>query len=145
MELANGSRIEALPGTERTIRGFSGVDLLIVDEAARVDDGLYHAVRPMLAVSGGRLLMLSTPYGKRGVFHEAWSGQEDWQRFEVPAREVARIPETFLEEERAALPERVFRQEYACEFVDTDDAVFGYDLVHAAVTDNVTPLFGEAC
>jgi hypothetical protein len=145
MELSNGSRIEALPGTERTIRGFSGVDLLIVDEAARVDDGLYHAVRPMLAVSGGRLLMLSTPYGKRGVFFEAWSGLEDWQRFEVPAREVARIPETFLEEERAALPERVFRQEYACEFVDTDDAVFGYDLVHAAVTDNVTPLFGEAC
>jgi hypothetical protein len=144
MELANSSRIEALPGTERTIRGFSGVDLLIVDEAARVDDGLYHAVRPMLAVSGGRLLMLSTPYGKRGVFFEAWSGLEDWQRFEVPARDVPRISDTFLEEERTALPERVYRQEYACEFVDTDDAVFGYDLVHAAITDNVTPLFGEA-
>ena len=35
MELANGSRIEALPGTEKTIRGFSGVDLLLVDEASR--------------------------------------------------------------------------------------------------------------
>ena len=40
MELTNGSRIEALPGTEKTIRGFSGVDILILDEAARVDDGL---------------------------------------------------------------------------------------------------------
>jgi hypothetical protein len=78
------------------------------------------------------------------VFFEAWSGQEDWQRFEVPARDVPRISETFLAEERGALPERVYRQEYACEFVDTDDAVFGYDLVHAAITDNVTPLFGEA-
>jgi phage FluMu gp28-like protein len=144
MELANGSRIEALPGTERTIRGFSGVDLLIVDEAARVDDGLYHAVRPMLAVSGGRLLMLSTPYGKRGVFFEAWSGPEDWQRFEVPASDVPRISEAFLAEERAALPDRVYRTEYTCEFLDTDDAVFGYDLVQAAVTDNVTPLFEEA-
>ena len=74
MELSNGSRIEALPGTEKTIRGFSGVDLLIVDEAARVADELYYAVRPMLAVSGGRLLMLSTPFGKRGVFYEEWTG-----------------------------------------------------------------------
>jgi phage terminase large subunit-like protein len=41
MELANGSRIEALPGTEKTIRGFSGVDLLVVDEAFRVTDELY--------------------------------------------------------------------------------------------------------
>jgi tRNA(Met) C34 N-acetyltransferase TmcA len=35
MELTNSSRIEALPGTEKTIRGFSGVDLLLVDEASR--------------------------------------------------------------------------------------------------------------
>ena len=68
MELSNGSRIEALPGTEKTIRGFSGVDLLIVDEASRVADELYYAIRPMLAISSGRLMLLSTPYGKRGVF-----------------------------------------------------------------------------
>jgi hypothetical protein len=61
---------EALPGTEKTIRGFSGAALLIVDEAARVDDALYYAVKPMLAVSGGSLLMLSTPYGRRGGFFE---------------------------------------------------------------------------
>lgn len=67
MYLPNGSRIEALPGTEKTIRGFSGAALLLVDEAARVSDELYYAVRPMLAVSGGALMMLTTPYGKRGV------------------------------------------------------------------------------
>jgi hypothetical protein len=49
---------EALPGTQKSIRGFSGAALLIVDEAARVDDALYYAVKPMLAVSGGSLLML---------------------------------------------------------------------------------------
>src|ERR687897_3151559 len=62
LELENESRIVTLPGTEKTVRGFSGVDLLVVDEAARVADELYYAVRPMLAVSGGRLLMLSTPF-----------------------------------------------------------------------------------
>ena len=34
----NGSRIIGLPGSEATIRGFSAVSLLLVDEAARVDD-----------------------------------------------------------------------------------------------------------
>ena len=72
LELENGSRIITLPGSEKTIRGFSDAALLLVDEAARVDDGLYYAIRPMLAVGGGSLIMLSTPYGKRGVFYEEW-------------------------------------------------------------------------
>jgi hypothetical protein len=38
-----------------------------------VADDLYFAIRPMLAVSGGALLMLSTPAGRRGVFFEEWS------------------------------------------------------------------------
>ena len=36
LELPNGSRIVGLPGTEATVRGFSAVSLLLVDEAARV-------------------------------------------------------------------------------------------------------------
>ncbi|HSL85146.1 MAG TPA: terminase family protein, partial [Thermoanaerobaculia bacterium] len=66
LELSNGSRIVSLPGKETTVRGFSGVRLLAVDEAARVADELYYSVRPMLAVSGGRLVALSTPFGTRG-------------------------------------------------------------------------------
>jgi phage FluMu gp28-like protein len=141
MELANGSRIEALPGTEKTIRGFSGVDLLVVDEASRVADELYYAVRPMLAVSGGRLMMLSTPYGKRGVFFEEWSGGEGWERYEVPASECPRIAASFLEDERRALPGWVYRQEYECSFEETEDQVFSHELVSAAITDEVKPLF----
>jgi hypothetical protein len=143
MELANGSRVEALPGTEKTVRGFSGVDLLIVDEASRVTDELYYAVRPMLAVSGGRLMMLSTPYGKRGVFYDEWTGGREWDRYEVPAQECPRISPGFLEEERAALPAWVYRQEYECSFEETEDQVFSSELVRAAITPEVEPLFGE--
>jgi hypothetical protein len=142
MELSNGSRIEALPGTEKTIRGFSGVDLLVVEEAARVADELYYAVRPMLAVSGGRLIMLSTPYGKRGVFYREWTEGEGWERYEVPATEIPRIPASFLEEERDALPSWVYRQEYECSFEETEDQVFTTEMVERAVTSEVTPLFG---
>lgn len=66
LELKNGSRILALPGKEETVRGYSGVRLLAIDEAARVPSDLYLSIRPMLAVSGGRLIALSTPYGTRG-------------------------------------------------------------------------------
>jgi Terminase large subunit, T4likevirus-type, N-terminal len=144
MSLANGSRIEALPGSERTIRGFSGVDLLVLDEAARVEAGLYFAVRPMLAVSGGALLMLSTPAGRRGVFFEEWSEGEGWERYEIPAAECPRILPEFLEEEREALPSWVYRQEYECSFEETEDQVFTHEMVERAVTSEVTPLFGGA-
>jgi hypothetical protein len=141
MELENGSRIVTLPGTEKTIRGFSGAALLIVDEAARVDDSLYYAVRPMLGVSGGALMMLSTPYGKRGVFYEEWMQGQGWQRFRVTAEECPRISHAFLEEERSSLPGWVYRQEYLCAFEETVDAVFSAEDVRAALDDTVRPLF----
>jgi len=142
LELENGSRIITLPGSEKTIRGFSGVGLLLVDEASRVADELYFAVRPMLAVSGGSLMMLTTPYGKRGVFFEEWTSGHGWERYEVPASECPRISEEFLEEERAALPSWVYRQEYECSFEETEDQVFTTSMIERAVSSEVTPLFG---
>jgi hypothetical protein len=144
LELENGSRIVTLPGSEKTVRGFSGATLLILDEASRVSDELYYAVRPMLAVSGGSLMMLTTPYGKRGVFYEEWTSGagHGWERYEVPAAECPRIPAEFLEEERDALPSWVFRQEYECSFEETEDQVFTTEMVERAVTSEVTPLFG---
>ena len=144
MELTNSSRIEALPGSERTIRGFSGVDLLILDEASRVDDGLYYAIRPMLAVSGGALMMLSTPAGRRGVFYEEWTSGIGWERYEVSVEDVPRITPQFVAEERRALPRRVFDQEYRCQFVEVEDAVFALEDVQRAITDEVAPLFEES-
>jgi hypothetical protein len=144
LQLTNSSRIEALPGSERTIRGFSGVDLLILDEASRVDDGLYYAIRPMLAVSGGALMMLSTPAGRRGVFYEEWTSGIGWERYEVSVEDVPRITPEFVAEERRALPRRVFDQEYRCQFVEVEDAVFALEDVQRAITDEVAPLFEES-
>jgi hypothetical protein len=141
LELANGSRVISLPGDEETTRGYSGVRLLVIDEASRVPDALYYAVRPMLAVSGGRLIALSTPFGRRGWFFEEWQGQGRWARVRVEARDCPRITPAFLAEERQALGERWYRQEYECSFEEVIDAVFGYDDVMAACSD-APPLFG---
>jgi hypothetical protein len=67
------SKIVALPCKEETIRGYSSVGLLIIDEAARVPDELYHGVRPMLEASDGRIICLSTPFGRVGLFYDAWT------------------------------------------------------------------------
>jgi hypothetical protein len=125
LELANGSRIVSLPGQEENIRSFSGVNLLVLDEAARVPDELYKAVRPMLAVSGGRLVLLSTPFGRRGFFYEAWHDRAGaWQKFEVVASQVPRIAPVFLDEERRALGSSWFAQEYECRFEAHEGLVY---------------------
>jgi hypothetical protein len=143
LELANGSRVVALPGKEATVRCFSGVSLLVIDEAARVPDALYCSVRPMLATSQGRLVALSTPFGKRGWFHDEWHGAGAWQRVKITAPECPRIPRDFLAEEERALGERWFRQEYLCSFEDTIDAVFRWEDIQAMFVDDVAPLFKE--
>jgi len=137
----NQSRIVGLPGNEPTVRGFSAVSLVLVDEASRVSDDLYKAIRPTLAVSAGALWLMSTPFGSRGFFWEAWQrGGPEWERVRVPAYECPRIQRAFLEEERATLGERWFRQEYLCEFVDSVSGVFERNLVEEAITGDFEPL-----
>jgi hypothetical protein len=141
MALGNGSRVVALPGDGDTIRGFSSPALIIEDEGSYVDDGLYRAIRPMLAVSGGRLILLGTPNGRRGHFFEAWQSGETWERIEVPASECPRISPDFLEDERAALGDSWFKQEYECQFLDAVGALFRYEDIRRAISDEVEPLF----
>ena len=134
---ANRSRIVSLPSSEATIRGFSGAALIVEDEASRVSDDLYRAVRPMLATSGGRLILMSTPYGKRGHFWEAWSGGPEWERVKVPAAACPRISPEFLVEERASLGAWWYQQEYDCEFVDAASSAFTHDMIRAAQKEPV--------
>jgi hypothetical protein len=144
LELSNHSRIISLPCREDTIRGFSGVSLLIIDEAARVPDDLYRAVRPMLASSGGRLICLSTPYGKRGFFWDCWArGGEDWGRIEVPGERSRRHSRARLELERRSLGESWFRQEYCCSFESVEGLVYA-DFARCVVSELPPELAAEA-
>jgi len=141
LAMPDGSRIVGLPGNESTVRGFSAVSLLLVDEAARVSDEMYMAIRPMLAVSDGALWLMSTPLGKRGFFYDTWAnGGPEWERIRATATECPRISPKFLEEERATMGERWFRQEYLCEFEEAVSGVFGRDLVDRAMSDEIEPL-----
>jgi hypothetical protein len=84
---------------------------------------------------------LSTPCGKRGWFYDEWSGNGTWQRVKVTAAGCPRISPAFLSEERRALGERWYRQEYECSFEDTVGALFFSEDVQAALCDDFPPLY----
>jgi cytochrome c-type biogenesis protein CcmE len=132
LELSNGSVIEALPAVERTVRGFS-VDLLVVDEAAAVPDMDYHGILPALIATQGEQVLLSTPRGKRGFFHELWYSGDDWQRVMVRSDEVGRIREEDLEVFRQSMPEAFYRQEFECAWLDTEGGLFSYEDIQEAL------------
>lgn len=143
-ELANGSRIVCLPGTEQTVRGFSAPTLIIEDEASRVSDELHFALLPMLATNDGAIILMSTPNGKRGHFWNEWNEGDKWKKIIYPANENSRISTDYLAEMKNTMGELWFRQEFMCEFVENVEQVFGYDLVARAWRDDVEPLFRPA-
>ena len=140
--LPNGSRIIGLPSDESRTRGFSSVSLLVIDEAARAPEELYKAMRPVLAVSGGDLWMMSTPYGRRGFFWEVWErGGPGWTRMSVPATECARIPAEFLASEREVHTDEWFRHYSESPIIPSGGWTADRELVEAALTDDFGPLW----
>jgi hypothetical protein len=147
MALSNGSRIVSLGGSPTTVRGYSKVALLVLDEAAHVQNELYSSVLPMLSVSGasGRLILLSSCYGKRGIFWEAWRGPEDgtvelvpWLKMRIPASECPRIPAWFLAEQRQIMGWWNYASEYEAEFLDAKTAAFRSEDVDRAFSEHYT-------
>ena len=143
MTLANGSRVVSLPGKdEGSIRGFSAVTTLVIDEAARVPDEVFSGASPTMAVSRGRFVALSTAFAKSGFFYREWtSGGPDYLRRSVTARDCPRIPPEFLASERRKLGPRLFEMEYMNIFGDDVAAVFSAEDIRAAMSDDVLPLF----
>jgi hypothetical protein len=143
LELTNGSRLVALPGREDTIRSFSGVRLLVLDEASRVPDDVYRAVRPMLAVSQGRLIALSTPFGRRGWFYQEWSGSGPWRRLHVPWSMCPRITPEFIAQERRSLGDAWVEQEYEGRFTTVEGLV--YPEFESAIVESAPAFEGCPC
>jgi hypothetical protein len=128
-KLKNGSRIIALPGAQETVRGYSAAKLVIMDEAAQCSTDLYRSIRPMLAVSGGRLILPSTPFGKRGFFYDVWNEpSKEWEKRQVVAEQCPRISRDFLEVEKVAQAEW-FGQEYEGQFLDVRGGLFSPEMI----------------
>lgn len=130
---ADRSRIVSLPGSPENIRGFSAPSMIIIDEAAFSDDELFFAAEPMLNTSRGAFWLLSTPYGKRGEFYRRWEKGEGWHKVKATAADCPRIEAKTIAEAKRDMPPGKFAQEFMCEFVETDDQVFGAATIDKAI------------
>jgi Terminase large subunit, T4likevirus-type, N-terminal len=142
IELRNQSRIIALCGDEKTVRGYSGASLVILDEASRISDDLLQALTPMTATTDGAFIMLSTPAGRSGKFFEIWHDPDNgWHKISVAATECPRITPEFLAEELKALGPSIFSQEYNLQFLENMSAAFVTTVIDSAFSADVKPLF----
>jgi Terminase large subunit, T4likevirus-type, N-terminal len=133
MELHNGSVVECMAAIERTVRGHS-IDLLICDEAAAIMDHDYHGILPGLIATRGEQILLSTPRGRRGFFHERWSSEDEgWFKRSVRSDEVDRIRAEDLETFRRVMPLDVYEQEFELKWLDTAGGLFSYSDIERAL------------
>ena len=146
LQFANGSRIVSLPGSQKTVRGFTAPDLIFIDEASEAADELFPALFPMLASNPeGRMILASTPKGQRGFFHRQWTeGGPEWLRIQKKASENPRLDPAFLEEARRTFPEWEYRQEMECEFVQAEDQYFSNYTINKMFDSNIKPLWESA-
>jgi hypothetical protein len=144
--LANGSRILALPGSQKTIRGFSAPDLIVVDEDAQAEDELYGALLPMLTSNpAGRIILASTPWGRRGHFYQIWTqGGPEWLKIKVIAPDNPRLDPAILEEARNGPNGALwFQQEYMGEFVSDEFNIFDEDRINKALSSDFEEINAE--
>ena len=135
LRLANGSRILSLPGTARSVRGWTA-KLLILDEAGFISPETFTAARALVA-TGGRLVVQSTPATESGDFYELVEADDPgWSKLVVRSDEVPTISPEFLASERRGMSPDLYAQEYECVFGKAGAALFTLERIDA--------LFGEA-
>lgn len=129
VHLTNGSVIHCLPTglSGHGIRGYT-VDLLIADEAAFIPEDVWTAVTPMLAVTKGTIILLSTPFGRGGYFYRCFQDKR-FTPFHVSSEECPRADEAFLESERERMTKLQYAQEYLGEFIDELRQFFPNDVI----------------
>jgi hypothetical protein len=81
IHLKNNISIEVTTASYRTVRGYSIVAAIIdeaaflpMDDSAEPDTELVAAILPALATTGGMLILISSPYAKRG---EIWRAMRE--------------------------------------------------------------------
>jgi hypothetical protein len=130
LELMNSSRILTLPSLADSVRGYSAVNLVVIDECSRVTDDVWVAVLPSVIASRGRVVGLSTPAGRSGRFHDLWSDPlNSWLKIMARASECARISPQALALQLQDIGQRRYRNEIMNEFLEDVDSYFSSDAI----------------
>lgn len=138
VQLVNGSVFRLLSANNRDSLIGRGAHLLIVDEAAVIDNDEYFTrdLRPALSTyEGSRALFISTPRGKSNYLYDYWLRGEPENQSQFPDWGSARyswkanplLKESDIEEAKSTLPKNVFAQEYYCEWTIFEGQIYEID------------------
>jgi len=125
-------RILAMPATD-SARGFTA-DVLVLDEAALLQDDEIAAVTPMRNKVTGRLIVTSTPMWKEGDFYRWWTQPNNFQKILGHYRDVDDPQlQAAIEEERVITPDQRFAREYECIFSGGGDPLISHATLNRAM------------
>lgn len=144
--LDNGSWIRSIPASPKQARGKS-IDLLILDEAAFISEDVWRAAKySQAARPGSRLLLSSSPYGRRDAFFAVHDRLGEggpnviggvsvesfvWPSTVSPLVKAAGLVEFWRETD----PPRTFAAEVLAEWQDEQGAFFSSAELEAATRD----------
>jgi tRNA(Met) C34 N-acetyltransferase TmcA len=138
LRLENDSWIVSLPSSEANVRGFSKVDFIAVDEAARVGADVYAAIMPMLLVSGGRIVMLSTPWGYDNFYSDVWHNNDnDWHKVKITADACPRITKEAIAIQRENMLSWQIDQELYCSFESSQLSLLSESAIKSLFAEHV--------
>ena len=123
VELPNGAKIFALPSTTKSVVGYTA-NVIIVDEAALVDDEVIGYLWRSLARTNGKIWLLSTPRGQVGLFFAIWhDDSNNWHRVKATIADATYMDPAFIQEQKQLFP-ATFRQDFHCEFLQAPGRLF---------------------
>ena len=135
LELANGSRVMALPGTQELIRGLTVDAWIVADEAAQLDPAIMAALHPMRTQRPhARFAMLSTAWSRTDPFWSVWDNDDpSWMRIRATVDvEPTLIAPDVLDRERRQLSQDEFKREYLGIPAGSQVSPFTHDLYERA-------------
>ena len=133
VEFSNGSQIKAVPTSEDAGRS-EALSLLIVDEAAFVRnfDELWMGLYPTLS-TGGRAILLSTPNGVGGQYHEIYTKairkENEFNPIKLMWDVHPERDDDWFNKETKNMSQKQVAQELLCDFASSGDTFLSNDII----------------
>lgn len=133
MRFNNGSQIKAIATTGTSGRS-EALSLLVVDEAAFIDnfEPTWASLQQTMA-TGGRAIILSTPNGVGGWFHQTWvkasANENDFFTVRLPWHVHPDRDAAWRERQNTELGERLASQECDASFLSSGHSLIPHDLL----------------
>jgi hypothetical protein len=137
LHLPNGSKIFGVANSEKSSRGYTA-NIVIVDEAALIEDDVIGAASPTLSRTNGKLWLLSTPNGQKGLFYHVWHDKAltDWFKVKATIEDSSYATPEFIAEQKSLFPLN-FRQEFYCEFLPAKGSLLSRERIEQMIDPTI--------